>query len=54
MLSDDVLIFLGIAGALSAAGFRLILALLITNRYLDYVVSTDANLYHDLHETLEK
>jgi len=52
MLSDDVLIFLGIAGALSAAGLRLILAHLITNRYVDCVVSTGANLYHDLHETL--
>ena len=51
MLADDVLIFLGIAGALSAGGLRLIIANLITNRYVDCVVSTGANLYHDLHET---
>jgi deoxyhypusine synthase len=51
MLADDVLIFLGIAGALSAGGLRLIIAHLITNRYVDCVVSTGANLYHDLHET---
>mgnify|MGYP001185344534 FL=1 len=50
MLSDKCLIFLGIAGALSAGGLRLILAHLIRNRYVDCVVSTGANLYHDLHE----
>lgn len=51
MLADDVLIFLGIAGALSAGGLRLILAHLIANRFVDCVVSTGANLYHDLHES---
>ena len=51
MLGDDVLIFLGVAGALSAAGMRLIIAHLITHRFVDCVVSTGANLYHDLHET---
>ena len=51
MLEDDVLIFLGVAGALSAGGLRLVIAHLIANRYVDCVVSTGANLYHDLHET---
>ena len=51
ILSDDVTIFLGMAGALSAGGMRLIVAHLITNRYIDCLVSTGANLYHDLHET---
>jgi deoxyhypusine synthase len=51
MLSDDVTIFLGMAGALSAGGLRLIVAHLISNRYVDCLVSTGANLYHDLHET---
>jgi len=51
MLEDDVTIFLGMAGALSAGGLRLIVAHLITNRYVDCLVSTGANLYHDLHET---
>ena len=50
MLADDCLIFLGVAGALSAGGLRLILAHLITHRYIDCIVSTGANLYHDLHE----
>jgi len=51
MLEDDVTIFLGLAGALSAGGLRLIVAHLISNRYVDCLVSTGANLYHDLHET---
>lgn len=51
MLADDVTIFLGMAGALSAGGLRLIVAHLIRNRYVDCLVSTGANLYHDLHET---
>jgi deoxyhypusine synthase len=51
MLADDVTIFLGMAGALSAGGLRLVVAHLIANRYVDCLVSTGANLYHDLHET---
>ena len=51
MLEDDVTIFLGMAGALSAGGLRLVVAHLITDRYIDCLVSTGANLYHDLHET---
>src|SRR5438132_13461672 len=51
MLEDNVTIFLGMAGALSAGGLRLIVAHLIRHRYVDCLVSTGANLYHDLHET---
>src|ERR1700704_448198 len=51
MLEDDVTIFLGMAGALSAGGLRLIVAHLIQHRYIDSLVSPGANLYHDLHET---
>src|SRR3954465_4733079 len=51
MLQDDVTIFLGMAGALSAGGLRLVVAHLIAHRYIDCLVSTGANLYHDLHET---
>src|SRR2546428_4550966 len=51
MLQDDVTIFMGMAGALSAGGLRLIVAHLILNRYVDCLVSTGANLYHGLHET---
>src|SRR5262245_24325143 len=51
MLRDDVTIFMGMAGALSAGGLRMIVAHLIMHRYVDCLVSTGANLYHDLHET---
>ena len=51
MLASDCTIFLGIAGALSAGGLRLVIAHLLTHRYVDCLVSTGANLYHDLHET---
>src|SRR5690349_499517 len=51
MLEDDVTIFMGMAGALSAGGLRLVVAHLIQHRYIDCLVSTGANLYHDLHET---
>ena len=50
MLGDNCTIFLGMAGALSAGGLRMIVAYLIANRYIDCLVSTGANLYHDLHE----
>jgi deoxyhypusine synthase len=51
MLAADCTIFLGMAGALSAGGLRLIVAHLLTHRFVDCLVSTGANLYHDLHET---
>src|SRR5207302_5410174 len=51
MLQDDVTVLLGMAGALSAGGLRMVVAHLILNRYVDCLVSTGANLYHDLHET---
>ena len=51
LAADDVVIFLGVAGALTAGGLRLAIARLIRERAVDCVVSTGANLYHDLHET---
>jgi deoxyhypusine synthase len=51
MLASGATIFLGMAGALSAGGLRLAIAHLIEKRYIDCLVSTGANLYHDLHET---
>jgi deoxyhypusine synthase len=51
MLADDCTIFFGLAGALSAGGLRLVIAHLIEHRFVDCVVSTGANLYHDLHES---
>jgi deoxyhypusine synthase len=52
MLRGEVTIFLGLAGALVPAGMRSVLVYLIENRLVDCVVSTGANLYHDLYECL--
>src|SRR5262249_12263155 len=51
MLAADCTIFLGLAGALGAGGVPLIVSHLIAHRSIDCLVSTGANLYHDLHET---
>jgi deoxyhypusine synthase len=51
MLGGDCTIFMGMAGALSAGGLRMIVSHLVAHRYIDCLVSTGANLYHDLHET---
>ena len=51
VIKDEVFIFLGVAGALSAGGLRLAIAHLVEVRAVDCLVSTGANLYHDLHET---
>jgi len=51
MLAADCTIFFGLAGALSAGGMRLVVAHLMSSRLIDCLVSTGANLYHDLHET---
>ncbi len=51
MLGSNATIFLGTAGALTAGGMRMAIAHLIEHRYVDCLVSTGANLYHDLHET---
>ncbi len=53
MLSDpETTVFLGVAGALVPAGMRPVLAYLIEHRLVDCVVSTGANLFHDLYESL--
>src|SRR3990172_7507059 len=52
MLNDRTTIFFGLAGAMVPAGMRGIIAYLIKNRYIDCLVSTGANLFHDCHETL--
>ncbi|MBM2827042.1 MAG: dys-1 [Dehalococcoidia bacterium] len=52
MLGDKTTIFLAISGAVVPAGMRKILAFLISNRYVDCVVSTGAQLFHDLDECL--
>jgi len=52
MLEDETFIFLGLAGAMVPAGMRKIVSFLIEKRLIDCLVSTGANLFHDLYETL--
>jgi len=54
MLEDEVTIFLGIAGAMVPAGMRNIIRYLIENRMVDVIVTTGANMFHDVYETLGK
>ena len=51
-LRDEATIFLGLAGAMVPAGMRPLIVYLIENRLVDVIVSTGANLYHDVYETL--
>jgi len=52
MLSDRVTIFMGLAGAMIPAGMRNIIVYLMEHNYIDCLVSTGANLFHDCHESL--
>ena len=52
MLRDETTVFMGLAGAMVPAGMRPLLVYLIENRLIDVLVSTGANLYHDVYETL--
>ena len=52
MLEGENVILLGLAGAMVPAGMRKLVSFLIEKRYIDCLVSTGANLYHDLHESL--
>ena len=54
MLEDEVTILFGLAGAMVPAGMRPVLVYLIENRLVDCIVSTGANLFHDVYETLGK
>src|SRR5215831_16496991 len=52
MLGDRVVILMGMAGAMVPAGLRRTVVYLIKNRLIDCLVSTGANFFHDIHETL--
>ncbi len=54
MLKENLVIFFGLAGAMIPGGLRQVLVYLIKNRLIDCLVSTGANLFHDLHESLGK
>ena len=49
---EDCVIFLALAGAMVPAGLRVIISDLIRKRMVDAVVSTGANIVHDLLEAL--
>ena len=52
MLEEKTTKFLGIAGAMVPAGMRNVIAEMIRERYVDVVVTTSANLVHDIIEAL--
>jgi deoxyhypusine synthase len=49
MIDDNATIGVSISGALTPAGLSSVLVPLIRNGFVDYLSSTGANLYHDLH-----
>lgn len=53
MLNEErITILMGLSGAMVPAGMRRIIAWLIRNRYIDVLVSTGANIFHDIHEAM--
>ena len=51
-LENDAFVMMGLAGAMTAAGMKTIVRQLIELRYIDCLVSTGANLFHDIYESL--
>ena len=51
-LGTETTILLGLSGAMTAGGMRNVLVYLIENRLIDGLVSTGANLFHDVYESL--
>lgn len=53
MLDEEgLVIFMGLSGAMVPAGMRRVIAYLIRNHFIDCLVSTGANIFHDCHEAL--
>ena len=52
MLSEPVMIMMGLAGAMIPGGMRELVVYMIRNRLIDSVVATGANFFHDIHESL--
>jgi deoxyhypusine synthase len=52
MLDDRVMIMMGMSGAMVPAGMRRLVVYMIKNRLIDCLVSTGANFFHDIHESL--
>ena len=50
MIKDDVTVGMTLTGALTPAGLgSTVMVPLIENGFVDYIISTGANLYHDMH-----
>src|SRR5499427_10013988 len=49
MIDSGATIGVSISGALTPAGLSSVLTPLMKNGFIDYISSTGANLYHDLH-----
>ncbi len=52
MLGDKVMIMMGMSGAMVPAGMRRLVVYMIKSRLIDCLVSTGANFFHDMHETI--
>lgn len=52
MLADRCTIMMGMSGAMIPAGMRRLVVSMIEHRLVDCLVSTGANFFHDVHETL--
>ena len=52
MLDDNATVGLTLSGAMTPTGMGGILISLIENGFVDFIISTGANLYHDLHFAL--
>ncbi len=52
MLDDRVMIMMGMSGAMIPGGMRRLVVYMIKNRLIDCLVSTGANFFHDIHESL--
>lgn len=50
-LDDDIAVWFGLAGAMVPAGMRKLIVMLMEEGFIDVIVSTGANLYHDYFET---
>jgi len=53
MIDDNATICLTIAGAMTPIGMSGVFISLIERGFVDFIVSTGANLYHDLHRTFD-
>ncbi len=52
MLADECAILMGMSGAMIPAGMRRLFVWMIRNRAIDCLVSTGAQFFHDIHESL--